>query len=116
MQLFIYGTLKRGLCRHASIASQTFLGDVQTEPLYRMYNVGTYPGLVRAENGLAIEGELWEVDEACLKMLDEIEDVARGLYLRQRVKLAPPHAGDHVEAYILQQGVATLTDCGPRWD
>src|SRR5207249_6980142 len=62
--LFVYGTLKRGGRGNRWLAGQRFLGEAVTEPTYRLYDLGTYPGLVRDEaNGLAVKGELWEVDD-----------------------------------------------------
>ena len=60
--LFVYGTLKRGGCRHAPLACQRFLGEARTAPLYRLYDLGSYPGLVPAdEGGDVVHGELYEV-------------------------------------------------------
>src|SRR6187455_2507530 len=75
--LFVYGTLKRGLRNHRLIADQTFLGEVTTEPRYRVIDLGPFPGLIVDEvNGLAVQGELWAVSECCLAELDEFEGVA----------------------------------------
>lgn len=111
--LFVYGTLKRGFCRESFLAGQTFLGEAQTEPLYRMYNCGSYPGLREQSPGLAILGELWEVDAECFKRLDAEEGVDEGLYERRAIQLSPHREG--VEAYFYLKSVAGMPDCGDCW-
>lgn len=111
--LFVYGTLKRGFCRAGFLAGQKFLGEVQTEPLYRMYNCGSYPGLRAESPGLAIQGELWEVDAECLMRLDVEEGVDEELYERRAIQLSP-HRED-VEAYFYLRSVAGMPDCGDCW-
>ena len=114
-RLFIYGTLKRGHCRHFALSGQQFLGEVQTAVGYRLYDCGEYPGLVRDPAGISISGELWAVDEECLARLDEIECVEVGLFKRGTIQLKPPHQGEQVETYFYCGNVAALTDCGSFW-
>jgi gamma-glutamylcyclotransferase (GGCT)/AIG2-like uncharacterized protein YtfP len=115
MHLFVYGTLKRGQPRHPFLASQTFVAVAVTRPLYRMFDVGDYPALVRHSAGRSIEGELWEVDEDCVRMLDRVEGSDVGLYLREPVELLPPHESLSPVTYLYQQSVAGLADCGTCW-
>jgi gamma-glutamylcyclotransferase (GGCT)/AIG2-like uncharacterized protein YtfP len=115
MHLFVYGTLKRGERRHQFLAGQEFVAVVHTRPLYRLFNLGEYPGLVGRENGLPIEGELWDVDDDCLKQLDQVEGCDVGLYLRGPVELAQPHDALHPATYFYAQSVDGLADCGTRW-
>lgn len=73
-RLFVYGTLKRGGCRHTPIASQRFLGEAQTTPRYALYDLGNYPGLVmRADTGMVVHGELYEVNCSLVDWLDAME-------------------------------------------
>ena len=58
-----------------------------TTPNYRMFDLGSYPGLVASETGFSISGELFEVDLKCLEKLDVIEAVDEGFYKRDEVKL-----------------------------
>jgi len=115
MRLFVYGTLKRGEPRHRHLSGQAFVAPACTRPIYRLYNLGEYPGLVRRADGLAIEGELWEVDEACLRRLDRVEGCDEGLYFRTAVELAAPHDGWPAETYLYQKNVDGLSECGTRW-
>ncbi len=115
MRLFVYGTLKRGEPRHHHLSGQTFIALARTRPVYRLYNLGEYPGLVKRDDGLAIEGELWEVDDACLRRLDQVEGCDEGLYYRSLVELAPPHDGLPAVTYLYQKNVEGLAQCGTRW-
>lgn len=115
MRLFVYGTLKRGERRHGHLSGQTFVALARTRSVYRLYNLGEYPGLVRRADGLAIEGELWEVDEACLRRLDQVEGCDEGLYCRSPVDLAPPHDGLPAVTYLYHKNVEGASECGTRW-
>jgi hypothetical protein len=48
MRLFTYGTLKRGHQLHGHLAAQSYLGDAQTLPEFRLLNCGWYPALVES--------------------------------------------------------------------
>ena len=112
--VFVYGTLKRGQVRHFALKGQRFVGDAKTRPHYRMVNLGSYPALIEGGSS-AIAGELWEVDAACLALLDEIESVAEAYYRRGVVSLAPPHDDLRVEAYFFDADVSDLPDHGEVW-
>jgi gamma-glutamylcyclotransferase (GGCT)/AIG2-like uncharacterized protein YtfP len=115
MHLFVYGTLKREQPRHQYLAGQTFVADAATRPKYRLYNVGKYPALIPHSEGRSIVGELWDVDEACLRTLDRVEGCDFGLYARKPVELLPPHESLEVATYFYLQPVEGLADCGTSW-
>ena len=86
--LFVYGTLKRGGRGHHLLADEEFLGETHTLPLYRLYDCGDYPGLVRdIKRGVPIQGEVWRVSEAVVHRLDKYEEVPR-LFRRAAIVLA----------------------------
>ena len=114
VKIFLYGTLKRGGCRSHVMRGQRFIGDARTVARYRMYNTGSYPALVEDDDGLEVEGEVWEVDGDCLRILDAIEAVP-DLYERRPVSLSTPSM-DGVETYIYQRSLESLPDCGGRWE
>lgn len=65
-ELFVNGTLMRGLALHHNIASAVFLGEVFTEPHYRVYSVNDiHPGMFRLDDeeqgGISVPGELYLV-------------------------------------------------------
>ncbi len=116
MLVFVYGTLKRGHCRASNLAGQRFVGTAETAPRYRMRDIGTYPGLIESAEGLAIQGEVWDVDDACLQRLDVVEAVSEGEYERRGIALQAPFDRQLVEAYFYLRPTAALADCGTTWD
>lgn len=115
-RLFVYGTLKRGLCRHGALAGQQFLGEAVTAAKYRMFNVGTYPGLIETpDEGRSIQGELWLTAPGQLAHLDEVEGVDIGLYARREISLILPEQGT-AEAYLYLGAIDGCPDCGDRWE
>ncbi len=115
VRVFVYGTLKRGEEYHDWLEGQHFITTAWTKPLYRMFNVGGYPGMVRVANGLAIEGEVWEVSEEGVSRLDLLEDVAGGEYERAAVELVGDLTDQYVESYLYLREVAGLCDVGTHW-
>jgi len=66
MALVVFnGTVMRGQPAHANLAGATFLEDVRTAPVYRLWSIGDrHPAMARAdEGGTSIEAELYEVPD-----------------------------------------------------
>jgi gamma-glutamylaminecyclotransferase len=111
--LFVYGSLKRGSPQNRLLAGQRFLGTAQTLPQYRLYDNGTHPCLIPAtEQGVAVLGELWCVDEEALARLDEYEGTPHDF---QRQLIAVARQTTPVWAYIYRGNVASFKDCGQVW-
>ena len=113
IKLFVYGTLKRGFCRHRYLAGQRYLGQARTVPRYHMYCLGEYPGLIESPDGVAIEGEMWEIDDRCLQTLDAVEEVPVQ-YSREVAELEGDGIGK-VETYVYRLSIDGLADCGTCW-
>ena len=113
--LFVYGTLKSGLCRHAAIKDQQYIGQAKTVAHYRLFDLGSFPGMIESADGRCIPGELYDVDGNCLEMLDRIEGVDEGLYRRSNVSLVPPE--DRLQAitylYLLPTTGCPEVSCWP---
>ncbi len=60
-ELFVNGTLMRGLALHANLEGAEFLGEARTAPVYRLYSVeDRHPGMFEvAEGGVSVAGELY---------------------------------------------------------
>lgn len=114
MTLFVYGTLMRGGVRHSVLGDQRFLGEGRTRPLYALFDLGSYPGLVRrAEDGRAIHGELYEVNAGLIPHLDRIEG-APSLYRLEPI-LIDGYPGE-VFTYFYRQGTEGFSLCSEdRW-
>lgn len=110
MKLFIYGTLKRGYCNNHILKEYNakWLGKATTCPGYILIDLGCFPGLIRPTRkvsrkanskigGNKVFGEVWEVDDECLKRLDQFES---GLYERGPIELMLPFEADNVESYF----------------
>ncbi|MGE3809773.1 MAG: gamma-glutamylcyclotransferase [Gemmataceae bacterium] len=110
VHLFLYGTLKRGGLAHHLMDGQQFQGEVKSAPRFRLYDCGPYPGLVEDEAGIAIEGELWLIDESILPDLDKYE--GDRLFERKEIQLED---GRTALAYLYLRDVAGLPDCGSKW-
>jgi allophanate hydrolase len=115
-RVFLYGTLKTGqrrnfyLVRHGA----RLLGQAATAPRYRLLRplLADYPCLVEdAQNGLGVEGELWEVSDACLADLDAVEGVP-DLFVRRPVLLSN---GEQVAAYVIRTRPWLAWEVGARW-
>lgn len=117
MLLFIYGTLKRGGSNHAFMAGQRFVGTAATQPCYRLFDLGGYPGMVAASTGqgLGIEGEVWEVDAAALARLDALEETENGEYIREPILLDSAWHGPEVQGYRFLLSVAGCPELGSSW-
>ena len=86
-QLFVNGTLMRGLKLHPNLDGATFLEENWTAPVYRIHSIGdVHPGMYEvAEGGVSVQGELYEVPDDVWQRVESGEPP--GLY-RGPVKLA----------------------------
>ncbi len=101
-ELFVNGTLMRGLALNKNLDGSEFMGEFTTEPLYRLYSIDdVHPGMYEvATGGVAVAGEMY-------RMSDEIW---------QRVEAGePPHLycgpvklnnGETVDGILFPQEVA----------
>jgi len=64
-ELFVNGTLMRGLALHGNLEGAEFLGEARTAPVYRLYSVGdVHPGMFEVEDGgVSVAGELYLVPD-----------------------------------------------------
>jgi len=114
--LFVYGSLKRGYELHDELTRQRFLNEATTTPNFRLFNCGTYPGMVKVvSEGRSVKGEVYGVTSACLDRLDQIEGVSEGYYIRTHIPLMAPFDAFEVWGYLYQQPTEHLPDCGDEW-
>ena len=105
--LFVYGSLKRGFRLHRHLRASHFRGIACTEPGFALYRLVWYPAMVAENTSGMVTGELFDVPEALLSALDEVEGVPV-LYQRVRIRVScPEHSPAAVEAltYLYQQPV-----------
>lgn len=82
-KVFVYGTLLKGEENHNAYLSGSRFVCCADLPGYGLYNVDVYPGIV-PEEGERVKGEVYEVDQATLRRLDDLEDEG-DLYTRREV-------------------------------
>jgi gamma-glutamylcyclotransferase (GGCT)/AIG2-like uncharacterized protein YtfP len=79
-ELFVNGTLMRGLALHKNLDGATFLGEARTAPVYRIYSIGDrHPGMFEvAEGGVSVAGEIYLVPDEVWRRVEAGEPP--GLY------------------------------------
>lgn len=106
--VFVYGTLRAGevndiyrAAERQKIAAPTWIGAAHVRG--RLFDFGTYPGLVLDDTGALVRGDVYRIEDALVSVLDEIEEVypgVEGLFRSHRL---------HVEVEL--EGEATYVDC-----
>ena len=73
-RVFVYGTLKRGFRLHHNMREARFLGTGFVDG-FAMYRVEWYPAIIETQDQPGrIFGEVFEVNDDTLAILDEVED------------------------------------------
>jgi len=72
IELFVNGTLMRGLGLHRNLEGAEFLEAVRTAPVYRLYSIGdVHPGMFEVnEGGVSVAGELYRVPRDVLRRVE----------------------------------------------
>jgi len=121
--VFVYGTLRAGeindinsaAARH-DIAAPTFIGSTTVKG--RLYDFGSYPGLVVDQRGTPVVGDVYEIEDALIAVLDEIEEIypgVEGLFRNRDVMVEVDGAAVPCRFYpVARESVAGLTEivCG----
>lgn len=111
MNLFVYGTLKSGKHRNRYLNGSRLLYETKTEPKYMLYQLPgvDYPCMAFClDEGVTVEGELWEVTD--ITQLDAVEGVPT-LFQRHKIKLDD---GTEAEAYLMAPP-PNATKIGRKW-
>lgn len=90
--VFVYGTLRAGeandihlAARRHGIVEPVLMGAGHVRG--RLYDFGTYPGLVLDPDAAPVRGDVYQVDATLIPVLDDIEEVfpeVEGLFLSVR--------------------------------
>ena len=70
--VFVYGSLMRGLFNSGLLDGSKLLGLHETDPKYKMYNLGMFPGVCKGGD-TPIKGEVYEVTNDVRDDLDCLE-------------------------------------------
>lgn len=82
--IFVYGSLRKGMGLNPVLSSSVLLGTVQTLPKYTMYDLGAFPCITK-DGDSSITGDVYRVDGGVLSQLDVIEGVPN-LYVRDEIE------------------------------
>jgi gamma-glutamylcyclotransferase (GGCT)/AIG2-like uncharacterized protein YtfP len=65
LELFVNGTLMRGLALHENLEGAGFLGEFHTLPIYRLYSIDNiHPGMFQVEEGgISVTGEMYRMSD-----------------------------------------------------
>jgi gamma-glutamylcyclotransferase (GGCT)/AIG2-like uncharacterized protein YtfP len=84
MNVFVYGTLRAGetndirvVASKHNMSAPILIGNATL--VGRLYDFGAYPGLVIDSSGVSVVGEVYEIVDALVPVLDEIERVYPGV-------------------------------------
>ncbi|BBU27784.1 gamma-glutamylcyclotransferase [Burkholderia sp. THE68] len=117
--VFVYGTLRAGevndinrAAERHDIAIPEWLGAAHVHG--RLFDFGTYPGLVIDESGAPIRGDVYRIDDALVPVLDEIEEVypgVEGLFRSHRLHVEVDVEGrkDRIDCLIYPVAAAAAT-------
>lgn len=100
IKIFVYGTLLKKMGLSSYLMESLFLGHGIAAGV--LYDLGGYPGLVEGTG--AVYGELYEINENTLKLLDQIEgyspeNSSHSLYIRKEISVQSFTEGSFINAY-----------------
>ena len=80
IELFVNGTLMRGLALHKNLDGANFLGEFHTLPIYRLYSIDDiHPGMFEVEEGgVSVAGEMYSMSDEIFQRVKNGEP--SGLY------------------------------------
>lgn len=97
VNVFVYGTLKRGRSNHWYLRESQYVGVYYTDNSYALYTHGL-PYMVKEEKGGGVKGELFKVDAKTLQSLDYLEGHPT-FYKREEIWVYDIEVGHNVKAY-----------------
>ncbi|SAL02524.1 gamma-glutamylcyclotransferase family protein [Caballeronia ptereochthonis] len=116
--VFVYGTLRAGevndinrAAERHGVAAPQWIGMAHVHG--RLFDFGTYPGLVIDEEGGPIRGDVYRIEDALVPVLDEIEHVypgVEGLFQSHRLHIEVEVEGrkDRVDCLIYPVAAASV--------
>lgn len=109
----VYGSLRQGLHNHKLLESSNYLGDFNTEPIYSLYSLGSFPGL--KENGnTSVVMEVYEVTEAVARNVDSLESYTPGgnNTFYDKISIETPWGTASVYTYVNELPQSSLVESG----
>ncbi len=106
VDVFVYGTLRRGETAHHLLAKGTWVGEALTDAAFTLVDLGAWPGLL-AGGRTRVVGEVFRINPGLLPALDAYEDCPED-YVRQTIPVTLKESGARIEAltYLLRPALA----------
>jgi gamma-glutamylcyclotransferase (GGCT)/AIG2-like uncharacterized protein YtfP len=108
LKLFVYGTLRRGECRHRLLYGFGVRNIAKARTRGKLVHLGEYPGMVHGKGW--VWGELITLDrlDDAIPFLDRVEDYRpeepdRSLYVRELIPVQSGMTETGAWAYLLQR-------------
>jgi gamma-glutamylaminecyclotransferase len=117
-RIFAFGTLKRGFPLHAEgLGGAKYLGPYRTVERFPMFVAGPWFAPMMLDcpgTGLQVRGELYEIEDSRLTVLDTLESVGKPGNFRRLVQVEPIGQGRLCSAfaYIKSPELATPVHTG----
>ena len=106
--LFVFGTLKAGCPLHEKgLLGADFLGRCKTVQPYPMMIAGPWFAPMMFDepgSGYCVEGELYDVSESRLRLLDELESVPKPGNFRRTIEVESLESEEQREALVYMKG------------
>jgi gamma-glutamylaminecyclotransferase len=103
-RVFVYGTLKQGYPNFHINRGRRVPGDFITVQAFPLYVLGPMhlPWLVeQAGHGHAVRGQVFEVDDGSLALMDRLEQIDEpGWYQRRLIQVRPLQGGDAIDTFV----------------
>lgn len=104
--VFVYGTLKRNFSYHDVMEKSIFIAEAITCDKFKLTESYVpeeerwIPYLSRTEGLVEVKGEIFKIDDKQLEFLDEFEEVAEGMYTREKIKVKAKPSDELVDVWV----------------
>jgi gamma-glutamylcyclotransferase (GGCT)/AIG2-like uncharacterized protein YtfP len=97
----VYGSLRKGMGNHDLLKEAEYLGKFESNPIYDMYALGRFPGIVKGSTSITME--VYKVDKKLLSEVDTLEgyhedDTINDFY--NRVSMKTPYGLAYTYIYL----------------
>lgn len=101
IKVAVYGSLRKGLHNNDKMGNSKLLGTFESNPIFDMYDLGSYPGL-KLQGNTPITFEVYEVSKEQLKVIDGLEGYNEGSdnHFYNRLKTNTPYGEAYIYTYV----------------
>jgi len=110
----VYGSLRKGFHNHFLLTDSKYIGEFDTEPMYDLFSLGSYPALALNGN-TSVKMEIYEVNQGTMIRLDALEGYSgpcspNNLY--DKIDIKTPYGLAHVYVYSYPLTNKVKVECG----